>query len=400
RDDVFLPSNFRDILRRECIGVEGDPEYPGLAGCDVIAIPHTSNTSRGTAFQRREGESNADRAALEPLIEVVQHKQSSECSPNSHPSDGGCNFEPYTPDPDESAIAATRGLIRNGISNGMRDAFQEGDINPFAYGFVGGTDTHNGTPGAVAENGFIGHVGLLDATRNKRLSASNVTFNPGGLAGVWAQSNRRSDIFDALARRETFATSGPRITIRTAAKWRSGPPLEDNPKTLCRDLQDDVLTDLTAMGSHLPALPEPEARPQLLIVASADPDDANLAAVHIVRATLTDAGTLNEDTIVLPTAQGGVRQVCRAWMDESFDPSRPAYYYVRVLQLPTARYSKRQCNLVAEEWDCDDPETLEGPFAACCDDRYFRDIQERAWASPIYYELTPPPDDTRTARRP
>ncbi|MEM9386236.1 MAG: DUF3604 domain-containing protein [Pseudomonadota bacterium] len=386
RDDVFLASRFREILREECIGIEGDPEHPGLPDCDVLAIPHTTNASLGTAFQLADDESESARIAMEPLIEVVQHKQSSECSPDSHPQDPGCDFEPYVPAPDEWAIAATQGMIRSGLSRGMRDAFLAGGENPFTYGFIAGTDTHNSTPGAVAENNFLGHVGLLDSTRTKRLSSSNVTFNPGGLAGVWAQSNTREDIFDALRQRETFATSGPRISLRTAANWRSGPPLEENPRSLCRQLQRDELANVTPMGSHLPALPEPTARPQLLIVAGADPNSANLADVHIVRARLNSAGNIEENTIVLPSPADGVRQICRAWMDQEFDPQRPAYYYVRVLQEPTARYSKRQCNVVADQWNCENPEDLEGPYAACCDDDYFRDIQERAWASPIYFD--------------
>ncbi|MEO0423226.1 MAG: DUF3604 domain-containing protein [Pseudomonadota bacterium] len=386
RDDVFLASRFRDILREECLGIEGDPEHPGLPGCDVLAIPHTTNASLGTAFELAEDETESARLAMEPLIEVLQHKQSSECSPSSAPQDPGCDFEPYVPAPDEWALAATQGMIRSGLNRGMRDAFLSGGVNAFTYGFIAGTDTHNSTPGAVAESNFLGHVGLLDSTRTKRLSSSNVTFNPGGLAGVWAQTNTRDDIFDAFRQRETFATSGPRITLRTAANWRSGPPLEDNPKGLCRQLQRDELANVTPMGSYLPALPEPTARPQLLIVAGADPESASLGDVHIVRARINAAGNVEESVVVLPSPPDGVRQICRAWMDEEFDPLHPAYYYVRVLQEPTARYSKRQCNVVADQWSCENPEDLEGPYAACCDDEYYKDIQERAWASPIYFD--------------
>ncbi|MEO0421591.1 MAG: DUF3604 domain-containing protein [Pseudomonadota bacterium] len=389
--DINVPSQMRDSLRRECLGVEDDEAYPGLPGCDVMAIPHTSNNSQGTMFQLNEQERAADRAAMEPLVEIFQHKSSSECAPYSHPDDPDCAFEPYALDPflNETPQSVTPGFMRRGLAIGLIREQQSG-ANPFQVGFIGGTDTHNGIPGAVEEDNFPGHVGAADGGLAKRMAENNVPFNPGGLAGVWAQENTRDAIFEAFRRRETFATSGPRIRLRLAASWRAN-PLPSEPNDLCGELLLDTLASVTQMGSPLPPQGSANQQPQLLLVAVADANSTDLARANIVKGWVDDTGEVHEEVIALADApEGGRRRLCRAWMDEQFDPDQAAYYYARVFELPTPRYSKQICDAQPQGWSCDGPEPPP-IYPTCCDPAVYTDIEERAWSSPIYFAPTAAP---------
>ncbi|MEM9387871.1 MAG: DUF3604 domain-containing protein [Pseudomonadota bacterium] len=383
--DIARPSQMRDTLRRECLGIDGDEAYPGLPGCDVMAIPHSSNNSQGTMFQLNAEETAADRRAMEPLVEIFQHKSSSECAPYLDPDDPDCGFEPYILDTQlqETPDSVAPGFMRRGLGVGLIEEQQSGD-NPFRVGFIGGTDTHNATPGAVEENNFSGHIGAADAGLAKRMTGVNATFNPGGLAGVWAEENTRDGIFEAFRRRETFATSGPRIRLRLAASWRTN-PLPSEPIDLCGQLLLDGLASVTQMGSVLPAQVNPNQRPQLLLVAVADANSTDLARANIVKGWVDDTGAVHEEVIALPDApEEGRRRLCRAWMDEDLDPEQPAYYYARVFELPTPRYSKQICDAQPQAWSCDGPEPPP-IYPSCCDSAIYTDIEERAWSSPIYF---------------
>ncbi len=382
--NINVPLDMRDALRRECLGIPDDENFPGLPGCDVMAIPHTSNNSQGTMFQTAEQESAAERSAMEPLIEIFQHKASSECAPYSHPDDPDCAFEPYPLDPllQETPESVSPGFVRHGLGLGLISEQQTGG-NPFQVGFIAGTDTHNATPGAAEEDNFPGHVGAADGRPAKRMADNNVPFNPGGLAGVWAQENTRDAIFDALRQRETFATSGPRIRLRLAASWRAS-ALPPEPNNLCGELLLDTLANVTQMGSTLPERPGPDVQPQLLLVAVADANSADLQRANIVKGWVDDTGAVHEQVIALADAPaGGRRRLCRAWRDENFDSAQAAYYYARVFEVPTPRYSKRICDAQPQAWSCDGPEPPPA-YETCCDPSVYTDVEERAWSSPIY----------------
>ncbi|MEO0423785.1 MAG: DUF3604 domain-containing protein [Pseudomonadota bacterium] len=391
RDATATPGALRHTLRAQCRGLPGDPENPGLPGCDVLAIPHTSNDSAGKAFQLDPNEHPKARAEMEPLIEIIQHKQSSECSPASHPDDPLCSFEVYVPDQGMPLDMASGGMARAGLNAGLIAQAQSGDVNPIQLGFIASTDTHNATAGAVEEDNYPGHAGGKDATASRRLSGPNAYFSPGGLAGVWAYDNTREGIFDALRARETFATSGPRIKVRMVARWSDDPPLPESPRNTCAELARDELRGVTFMGSTLPTMPTPTAQPQLLMVGIADPSGASLARMNLVKAWVDSAGELRETQIELPAAaEAGNRFLCRAWKDEAFEPTGPAYYYLRVLELPTPRWSKAACDAQPSPWSCEEGSDLPPPqYAACCDASVYTDIQERAWTSPIFYGPTP-----------
>jgi len=384
-------------------------------GCDVLAIPHNSNESNGRTFAvEYPGAQNVDeqraqaqlRADMEPLVEIYQHKGSSECrnglSGIIGAPDEQCAFEQRRPDPIEdcgdgigqlgavdlgcvSRLDYVRGALLAGLQEGARLG-----VNPYRLGFVGSTDTHNGTPGFTEEASFIGHAGTDDGT--PALLLYNITHSPGALVAVWAEENSRSSIFDALRRKESFATSGTRITARSFGGW-------DYPANLC-DSPDLVQTGYTRgvpMGGILPARPATAPAPVLVISALRDPGTAEqpgtpLQRLHVVKGWIADgqahqqiydvAGDANNGADVdlsTCTASGpGADALCTVWTDPDFNPAQPAFYYVRVLENPTCRWNSFVCNRLAPD---------HRP-AACDDPNVPKTIQERAWTSPIWYEPT------------
>ncbi len=214
-------------------------------GCDVLAIPHNSNLSNGRMFEveypgatteEEQRRAAALRAEMEPLVEVFQHKGDSECilglGPATFATDELCAFEKQHAAPyDDCGADGTgkgglggfgcvswRDYLRGALETGLLEGERLGE-NPYKLGFIGSTDTHNGTPGATEETKYRGHLGLADQSPESSLgggaiAGTPILSNPGGLAGVWADENSRDAIFDALRRRETFATSGTRIVVR------------------------------------------------------------------------------------------------------------------------------------------------------------------------------------------
>ncbi len=342
-------------------GLEAECQAPA---CDVIAIPHNSNQSMGIKFDVAgyTPEVAQRRARIEVLAEVFQGKGSSECLNFADPADDGydpyCSFEllPATTQPEDAP-----GYVRYGLGNGLSYYANTG-INPVQVGLIASTDTHNATGGNVAEDKWPGHHARLDNTPAKRLSGYN---NPGGLAVVWAEENTRRAIFSALRRRETYATSGTRMTVRYYQTWDHDHPCSDP------DALRDLIENGVPMGGTMSAS-DPGSHPTFVVLAAKD--EANLSAIHIVKGSLV-AGEVQNRLVVLPAANPdiGAPVLCRTWSDTEYDPTAPAFYYARVLEVPTPRWS---------HYDCErDPET--------CDelgrDRLDIDIQERAWTSPIWY---------------
>ncbi len=377
------------------------------AGCDVLALPHNSNLSNGHLFtptypdaedEAAEREIAALRARLEPVVEIFQHKGDSECRNGfpDVPDDPRCAFEKLRPptDPicDRPGAGGMRLLgcvhrldfVRNVWLEGLAEQSRLG-IDPYRLGVIGSTDTHNGTPGHVVADDFPGHVGIADDTDAERLGEGNATHdgdvnNPGGLAGVWAFENSRDAIFEAIRRRETFATSGPRMRIRLFAGAY--------PDAMCAD--PDRLRVAYADGVPMGQTARLDAAPALFVEAQADDGGARtpLAAVEIIKGWIdadgnhrqrvytvageADAGA-DFDGATCGGASGGVEALCAVWRDP--DPSDgPAFYYARAIELPTCRWSARACDRLTPDERPPSCETLP------------RVVRQRAWSSPVWVE--------------
>ncbi|MEM7153045.1 MAG: DUF3604 domain-containing protein [Myxococcota bacterium] len=386
-----------DALDQECL--------QGRPGCDVLAIPHNPNWSNGRLFRVEypgkgsEATQAERRAAMEPLVEVFQHKGDSECQNGLSgilgEPDELCDFEKLRVGPTEdcgdgigsngmigSGCMSRRDFVRGALLEGLREQQRIG-ANPFEMGFIASTDTHNGTPGLVDEDAYIGHVGREEGTPLGRLTGevpAGPNNSPGGLVAVWATENRREAIFDALRRRETYGTSGPRIAVRTYGGF-------DLPATLCErpDLVEVADAQGVPMGGELPAAPE-GAAPTIVLDALRDPqglllqraqvikgwvDDQDLAHVQVYDVAGGDNGATVDPQTCEPEGKGA-DALCSVWTDPDFDPTEPAYYYVRVVENPRCRWSVPDCQSLGDEAPpiCDELPTT---------------LQERAWTSPIWY---------------
>ena len=383
-------------------------------GCDVLAIPHNSNESNGRMFHveypgaQNVGDERAQaeqRAAMEPLVEIYQHKGDSECmnglSGIVGAPDEQCDFEKRRRAPIQdcgdgtgkfgavdSGCVSRLDFVRGALLAGLQEAQRLG-VNPYRLGFVGDTDTHNGTAGFTNERTFVGHQGTNDASPDVLLS-DNINFSPGALTGVWAEENTRDSIFAALRRKETFATSGPRIAVRVFGGWSF-------PSGACAD------TDLVRigdghgvpMGSTLPPRLTSSVAPTLLISALRDAGTAEQPGTKLQRLQVIKGWVENGEAhqqvfdvagdphngasvdlaTCAPTGPGA-DTLCTVWSDPDFDAAQAAFYYVRVLEDPSCRWSTWLCNTLPTD----------ARPAACSDPEVPKTIQERAWTSPIWYE--------------
>jgi hypothetical protein len=417
--DVPAPATFFENPRPEDLWSALETACPADGkGCEVLAIPHNSNESNGNMFfveypgaQGLEAERAAARrrAAIEPLVEIYQHKSSSECMNEVSGILGGtdeqCDFEVHRRQPfvdcgdDRGGGGSSRtgcfsrlDFVRGALLAGLAEERRLG-VNPYRLGILAGTDTHNGTPGAVAEEDFVGHRGTDDASPDDRLSTGGLTpggveFSPGGLVAVWSEENSREAIFDALRRREVYGTSGPRIALRFFAGWALPAGLCDDPQLVATASAAGV-----PMGGVLPAGP-PGGRPRFVIAALKDagtearPGMA-LERLQLIKAWVDASGAWHQRVIDVagganeaavdpatcrPTGTGGAAALCATFEDESFDPATHAVYYARVLENPSCRWSAHTCNALPP-----------GQRPALCDDASVpRVVKERAWSSPIW----------------
>lgn len=401
---------FWSELRRTCFDA-GD-------GCDVLAIPHNPNQSNGNLFRveypgatslAEERAFAERRSALEPIVEIFQHKGDSECanvlSGILGAADELCHFEkmrrpPFDDCGDGTGAGGTgfggcvsrRDYVRGVLLEGLREEERIG-ANPFRLGFIGSSDTHDATPGAVAEERFIGHRGNLDDEPSERLVAggarSGVLFNPGGLAAVWAEENSREAIFDALRRREVYATSGPRIAVRFFGGFGLGEDLCSDPAMIERADRAGV-----PMGAVLDRAARADSAPSFLVSALRDPGTAErrgtaLQRIQIVKGWVEDGARHQKVFEVAGDPQNGASvdletctptgpgfdSLCAVWTDPEFRAEHHAFYYARVVENPSCRWTAFACNALAAT---DRPES-------CTDPELEATIQERAWTSPIWW---------------
>lgn len=395
-------------------------------GMDVLAIPHSANLSGGLAFDwnmsdgRPIDEAYAQRRALnEPLTEIVQNKGQSETIPSISAADEFADFEVWKDFSQPNPSATAHGsFIRDAYGRGLIIQNKVG-TNPFKYGIVAGSDIHNGLSTSDENAVSAGPFGIdpntmlpdgndakralnlvdtpsivdSDAFKNGKAPRKDdlTKFSSGGLTGVWAEENTRDAIFAALKRKETFGTSGTRIRVRFFGGWTY-------PRTILAkpDWVHTAYAMGTPMGGDLPAKPSFAKAPVFIVQALKAPDSGNLDRVQIVKVWLEGANYAEKvfdvalsngrkvdrktgkappvgNTVDLAsgtfTNSIGAEQLETVWSDPEFKRGQAAVYYARVLEIPTPRWTtilaaKRHLPLPSGR-----PATL----------------QERAWASPIWY---------------
>jgi hypothetical protein len=397
-----------DDLEEKCVR--------GIPGCDAVTIPHNSNISAGLMFEAATLAKTSDAGApfsaavakrrnrWEPLVEIMQHKGDSECRLGTDTTDEACNFEPLAYDrfgPKFSRLARRRmpaasNFVRNALVRGLRQQASLG-ANPFKYGIVASTDTHIAAPGLTEEKNHPGHGGAGIGARAgvPQGFPDDLEFNPGGLAVLWAEQNSRDALFAAMQRREAYGTSGTRPVVRFFGGW-------DYPDDLCAapDFAERGYADGVPMGGDLPPRAE-GAAPRFAAWAVQDPGSAGtpgtpLQRIQIVKGWLEN-GELRERVIDIAGGENGAGvdiatcertgtgagSLCSLWTDPEFDPAVPAFYYGRVLENPTCRWSQYVCN--AARIDCGAPDAVPEGLQGCCSEEHRPAIQERAWTSPIWY---------------
>ena len=375
-------------------------------GDDVLAVPHNGNVSNGLMFDTKTlsgkpltREYAERRMNNEPLTEANQGKGQSETHPTISPNDEFANYELY------EVLLSSRTTAKFQTGSYIRQAYGVGQemqakigANPFKYGLEGGTDYHTGISG-TEENNYPGsHSGLDDMVKNYQQVLSSTPSMVGepmakisaaGLTGVWAESNTRESIFDALKRKETFATSGVRIKVRLFAGWNFKNDLVKKDNWVKQAYESGV-----PMGADLTGKPN-QGKPRFVVQAVKDPNSGNLDRVQIIKVS-TKNGKSSEkifdvvwsgnrkidasgklapvgNTVNIKAATYtntiGAAELFGFWEDKEFDPGAYVTYYARVIEIPTPRWS----TYLAAKHNMD----VNSIVASS--------IQERAWTSPIWY---------------
>lgn len=396
-------------------------------GVESLAIPHNSNGSNGAMFALADwagdpmDDDYADlRMRNEPLVEITQVKGTSETHPLLSETDEWANFElmPFRVATTLDSVAPGS-YVRDGLLRGM--ALSESGIkNPYKFGFVGASDTHTGAISDDEEN-FYSKVGLLDGTPEMRGSvpasflmrtivkynapdllkevegkdyltlSTFATWGASGIAGVWAEENTREAIYDAFRRKETFATSGPRMKVRFFGGYEFDPAIIDDPQMAKKAYAQGV-----SMGSELTA--SGDSAPQFLVWAVSDAvGGVPLQRAQVIKGFVKDGEhaeqvydvACSDGLAVDPTTHRcpdngarvnlddcsitpnvGAAELKTVWQDPDFEVGQEAFYYVRVLENPTCRWSTWDAIKAGVEPRPDLPKTL----------------QERVWSSPIWYK--------------
>jgi hypothetical protein len=344
-------------------------------GMEAFAIPHNGNVSDGRMYDRVMFDGklmDADYARMrmenEPLSEIFQVKGSSETHPLLSNEDEFAGFEIYDTQLSQSQddSRAKGSYIRDALRTGLQMSHSEG-FNPYRFGVIGSSDGHNASS-PVEENNYHGKLPILDGSAGLRMGKANYypasmpggrRWSAAGLAAVWAEENTRESLYDAMRRKETYATSGPRIAVRFFGGWGYPADLLKQPNWIKLAEEGGV-----AMGRDLPA--GDAAAPSFAVWAIRDPQSGNLDRIQIVKGWVDQAGNSREkqfdvawagqreidatghlpvvgNTVDATTATYdnsiGAEQLSTVWVDPEFDPEQEAFYYARVIEIPTPRWT-------------------------------------------------------------
>jgi len=390
-------------------------------GIESMAIPHNSNGSDGFMFALKDSFGNpftpeyADlRMRNEPIVEITQVKGTSDTHPALSTNDEWADFEIMPFKVATQSFSEPKGsYVRDALLEGLKMEKKEG-FNPYKFGFIGSSDTHTAASSQEEDN-FFAKIGLLDSSAALRgsipmtdpavlaagqslnevdgkiyMDSSAITWGASGLAGVWAEENTRDSIYDAFRRKESFATSGPRMTIRFFAGYDL-----DTAKINDTDLVEYLYTNSETMGADLDGISN--QIPSFFVWAVRDSYTAPLQRVQIIKGFVdsqgnpqeqvfdvacSDEGSPDPETYRCPDNNAkidisncafsqdvGAAELKTFWSDPTFEVDQRAFYYVRALENPTCRWSTWDAIRNNVEPRSDMPKT----------------IQERVWSSPIHY---------------
>ncbi|MFV0409520.1 MAG: DUF3604 domain-containing protein [Paracoccus sp. (in: a-proteobacteria)] len=384
--------------------------YEEKTGGQVLAVPHNGNLSNGLMFATEtpdgkpiDAEWAATRARWEPLYEITQGKGTSEQHPSLAPADEFANFEIWDQG-NLNVVPKEPGMIeheyaREALKRGLKLEDEFG-TNPFKFGFVGSTDAHTGVS-STEENNFWGKFtasepGPERSTGNafdfEGRTVKDWKLGASGLTAVWAPENTRASIWDAMKRKEVYGTTGTRITLRFFGGWDFVP--ED---ALGRTPANIGYGKGVPMGGDLAPAPEGASAPNFLVAAMKDPFSGNLDRIQIVKGWLDADGGMHEKVHDVawsgerqPDADGklppvgntvdvanatftntiGASELITVWTDPEFDPTQKAFYYARVLEIPTPRWTAYDAAYFEDANFADDVPMI---------------VNERAYSSPIWY---------------
>ena len=406
-------------------------------GVESLAIPHNSNGSNGLMFQTNDFAGNAfdkayvqQRSRNEPIVEITQIKGTSETHPTLSSRDEWAGFEIMPYRVATAALSQLEGsYVREALLNGLAIE-KQGFGNPYGFGFIGSSDTHSAAS-QNDESNFVSKLGILSSTAEQRgsvpfkgidgqfayyasylatrlyptplgknmyvkidgdvyTSGSTPTFGAAGLAAAWAEENTRESLYSAFRRKEVFATSGPRIRLRFFAGYDFNEAMLSAPDGVEQAYAKGVTMGGSVVGNGMES-------PGFLVMASADPENAPLQRLQIIKGWIDDDGATHEEVIDVACANGaevnpdtnrcsdngarvdasncainpetGSDQLSTLWYDPNFKSDQRAFYYARVLENPTCRWST---------WDAIRAGVAPRPDFA-------KTVQERAWSSPIHY---------------
>ncbi|MFT4565350.1 MAG: hypothetical protein ACI9FN_000303 [Saprospiraceae bacterium] len=392
--------------------------YEEKTGGKVLAIPHNGNASNGLMFTLGDYKGNPmteayanTRSRWEPIVETTQIKGDSESHPFLSPNDEFASYGAAGWDIGNLNLAELKTnkmfefeYSRAALKNGLLLESQLG-TNPFKFGMIGSTDSHTALATADSDN-YSGKFTSMVADKKRALKVEEIgnakTGNEGaqrvawqylasGYAAVWAKSNTREDIWDAMHRKEVYGTTGPRIQVRMFAGWDFTEDDINSADYVSRGYKKGV-----PMGSDLSPASGNKKAPQLMIAISKDPIGANLDRVQVIKGWLKDGKTHEKiydiawsnnrkkdalgklpsvgNTVNVAEASYensiGAKELTTVWTDPDFDSTLSAFYYLRVLEIPTPRWTTYD----AARYDLDLPSEI--PTS----------VQERAYSSPIWYK--------------
>ncbi len=398
----------------------GDPEdlwaflqdYENDTGGNVLAIPHNGNLSNGRMFKLSKYDGSPvdkdyleRRAKWEPIVEVTQIKGDGEAHPWLSPDDEFADFGNWDKGDIGGREAKTNDMLefeyaRGALRNGLK-LEQLNGVNPFKFAMIGASDSHTGIAGTREEN-YFGKFSqsephperwkqyVVQSQTDDALSLVAYEELASGLAAVWAQENTRDALFEALERKEVYATTGTRLTVRFFGGWEY-----QKGEVHSSDMARIGYQKGVPMGGDLPARADNKA-PVFMLAASRDPDGANLDRIQVVKGWLDATGNTQEQVYNVAVSDGrrinrrgkvkpvgntvdvksatytndiGDPELRVVWTDPEFDPQQRAFYYARVLEIPTP------------SWQAFDAKAFGDVFP----DSVKMSIQDRAYTSPIWY---------------